>query len=93
MNMKYLKIYEEFDRDGYESHWNKFSQWLSEKDFDLYDGEEDLKNNFLKIVNNDEDVVEEKAEKIVSYMDMKWGVNDGYSEIVRYLESLLMDEI
>ena len=26
--MKYLKIYEEFDSHGYESHWDKFTKWL-----------------------------------------------------------------
>jgi hypothetical protein len=41
--MKHLKRFnEEFDRDGYDSHWNKFEQWLSEKDFELYDGREDF---------------------------------------------------
>jgi hypothetical protein len=89
-----LKLFEEFDKDGYESHWKKFVDWLTgEKDFDLYAGEEDLKKNFLKIVNNDSYSADEKAQKVAAYLDMKWGLYDGYSEVVDYLESLLMDEI
>jgi len=89
-----LKLYEEFDKSGYESHWKKFVDWLTgEKDFDLYAGEEDLKKNFLKIVNNDSYSADEKAQKVAAYLDMKWGLYDGYSEVVDYLESLLMDEI
>lgn len=91
--MRYIKIYEEFDKDGYQSHWEKFSNWLNEKDFDLYDGIEDVKSNFIKIANNDNLSSEEKAEKITAYIDMKLGLYDGYSEVVEYLSSLFMDEV
>lgn len=40
---KYLKLYEEFDADGYKSHFTKFMKFLSDHDFDLYDGYDDLK--------------------------------------------------
>lgn len=90
--MKYLKIYEEFDSAGYEAHWNKFSKWLSDKDFDLYDGLEDLKSKFLEIANDDNLAVEDKSNEIAAYLDEKWGLYDGYIEVVDYLESLFMDE-
>ena len=93
-SFKNLKLYEEFDKGVYESHWKKFVDWLTgEKDFDLYAGEEDLKENFLKIVNNDSYSADEKSQKVAAYLDMKWGLHDGYSEVVDYLESLLMDGI
>ena len=90
--MKYLKIFEEFDSQGYESHWDKFQQWLSQKDFDLYGGLEDLKSKFLEIANDDSLAVEEKSNEIAAYLDEKCGLYDGYMDVVDYLESLFMDE-
>ena len=90
--MRYLKIFEEFDSQGYESHLDKFQQWLSQKDFDLYDGLEDLKSKFLEIANDDSLAVEEKSNEIAAYLDEKWGLYDGYMDVVDYLESLFMDE-
>ena len=90
--MRYLKIFEEFDSQGYESHWDKFQQWLSQKDFDLYDGLEDLKSKFLEIANDDSLAVEEKSNEIAAYLDEKLGLYDGYMDVVDYLESLFMDE-
>ena len=90
--MRYLKIFEEFDSQGYESHWDKFQQWLSQKDFDLYDGLEDLKSKFMEIANDDSLAVEEKSNEIAAYLDEKWGLYDGYMDVVDYLESLFMDE-
>jgi len=91
--MKHLKIFEEFDRDGYQSHWAKFTQWLSDKDFELYDGQEDLKNKFLEVANNDDLGVEEKADEITSYLEDKWGLYDGYQDTWDYLDKLFMDEV
>jgi len=90
--MKYLKIFEEFDSQGHESNWNKFSNWLSDRDFELYDGEKDLKSKFLEISNDDNLTVEEKSNEIAAYLDEKWGLYDGYMDVVDYLESLFMDE-
>jgi hypothetical protein len=90
--MKYLKIYEEFDSQGYESHWDKFQQWLSQKDFDLYEGLEDLKSKFMEVANDDSLAVEDKSNEIAAYLDEKWGLYDGYMDVVDYLESLFMDE-
>ena len=89
--MKYLKIFEEFDSQGYESHWDKFEQWLSQKDFDLYDGLEDLKSKFIEVANDGKSV-EHKSNEIAFYMGEKWGLYDGYMDVVDYLEALLMDE-
>lgn len=86
-------IKEEFDIDGYESHWSKFKNWLSEKDFDLYDGEEDLYNKFIEVANDDNFSSEEKADHICSYLEDKWGLHDGYNDTWDYLEMLFMDEI
>jgi hypothetical protein len=90
--MKYLKIFEEFDSQGYESHWEKFVDWLSKKDFDLYDGLEDLKSKFMEVANADNLAVEEKSNEIAAYLDEKWGLYDGYMDVIDYLESLFMDE-
>ena len=92
--LNHLKRFnEEFDKDGYDSHWNKFEQWLSEKDFELYDGREDLYNKFMEVANDDNLASEEKAGQITDYLDEKWGTYDGYMKVYDYLESLFMDEI
>lgn len=92
--LKNLKRFnEEFDRDGYDSHWNKFEQWLSEKDFELYDGREDLYNKFMEVANDDNLSVEEKSTEIAGYLEDKWGLYDGYSQTLDYLDSLFMDEV
>jgi hypothetical protein len=101
--MKYLKrfnkiyknkfILEEFDRDGYKSHWNKFRGWLSEKDFELYDGEEDLYDKFMEVANNGDLAVEDKVSEITNYLEDKWGLYDGYQEVWGYLNQLFTDKI
>jgi hypothetical protein len=90
--MKYLRIFEEFDRDGYQSHWTKFEQWLSDRDFELYDGTEDLKNKFLEVANNDDLSVEEKSDEITNYLEMKWG-RISKRLVSVYLDKLFMDEV
>lgn len=91
--MKHLRLFEEFDVDGYKSHWNKFRSFLSEKDFELYDGEEDLYDKFMEVANNDDLAVEDKASEITEYLEDKWGLYDGYQEVWDYLDQLFMDEI
>jgi hypothetical protein len=91
--MKYIKIFEEFDKDSYQSHWSKFLDWLNQKDFDLYDGQQDLHDKFIEIVSNENLSVEEKSHEIAAYLDEKWGLYDGYMEAIDFLEELLMDEI
>jgi hypothetical protein len=93
-SLNHLKRFnEEFDRDGYDSHWNKFEQWLSEKDFELYDGREDLYNKFMEVANDDNLSVEEKSTEIAGYLEDNWELNGGYKETIDYLDSLFMDEI
>jgi hypothetical protein len=100
--MKYLKkfnesfsnkLFEEFDRDGYKSHWDKFRGWLSEKDFELYDGEEELYNKFMEVANDDELAIEDKADALCNYLEDKWGLYDGYQDVWEYLDQLFGDEI
>ena len=89
--MKYLKIFEEFNQES-ELLWNSFEKWLSDKDYELYDGSEDLKSKFLEIVNNTNLNTDEKTHEIAAYIDEKWGLYDGYIEVVDYLERLLNEE-
>lgn len=84
---------EEFDSNGYESHWIKFEQWLSENDFELYDGREDLHNKFMEVANDDNLSVEEKSTEIAGYLEDNWGLHGGYKQTLDYLDSLFMDEI
>lgn len=92
--LKNLKRFnEEFDSNGYESHWNKFQDWLNEKDFELYDGREDLYNKFMEVANDDNLSVEEKSTEIAGYLEDNWELNGGYKETIDYLDSLFMDEI
>jgi hypothetical protein len=88
--MKYLRIFEEFKQES-NSLWNNFESWLSTKDFELYDGKEDLKRNFLEIIES-EMSIEEKSHEIAAYLDEKWGLYDGYMEVVDYLDGLLSQE-
>lgn len=90
--MKHLRLFEEFDVDGYKSHWDKFRNWLSQKDFELYDGEEDLYNKFMEVANSDNLSIEDKADAICSYLEEKWGLYDGYQEVWEYLDQLFGDE-
>ena len=91
--MKHLRIFEEFDRDGYQSHLTKFLSWLSDKDFELYDGTQNLKDKFLSVANDDDLGVEEKADQICSYLEDNWGLYDGYQDTWEYLDKLFMDEV
>lgn len=91
--MTHLRLFEEFDIDGYKSHWLKFMNWLSDKDFDLYDGEEDLHDKFMEVANNDELAVEDKASEITNYLEDKWGLHGGYEDTFEYLDRLFMDEV
>lgn len=90
--MKYLKIFEEFNSGVYESHWDKFQQWLSGKKLYINSGLEDVKSEFLKIANNNNLEVEEKSNEIAVYLDKKLSLYDVYMDVVDYLESLFMDE-
>jgi hypothetical protein len=90
--MRYLRIFEEFEQNS-DSLWNNFKKWLSEKDFELYDGLEDLKSMFIELVESSELNVEEKSHEIAAYLDEKWGLYDGYLEVVDYLEKLLNEEL
>lgn len=91
--MKHLKIFEEFDRDVYQSHLGKFLSWLRDRDFDLYGGQEDLKNEFLEVANDDSLSAEEKADKLASYLENHWGLYDGWQDTWDYLEKLFMGEV
>jgi len=90
--MKHVRLFEEFDRDGYKSHWEKFRNWLYKKDFELYDGEEDLKNKFMQVANDDLSI-EEKASQLSNYIEDKWGLFGGYQEVWDYLDQLFGDDI
>lgn len=83
--MKNLKLFESSDT------WVKFRKFLSEKDFELYDGEEDLYNKFIEVINNNELIGEDKTSEITSYLEDKWGLYDGYQEVWNYLNQLLND--
>lgn len=87
--MIHLRVFEEFDL---ESSLNQFVKWLHDKDFDLYDGLEDIKNYFLEVTSG-EFSVEEKSAKIAAYIDDNWGLYDGYDEVNNYLERLFFEKI
>jgi hypothetical protein len=91
--MKHLKLFEEFDKAGYESHWLKFRSFLKEKDFELYDGMSDLYDEFIDIANDDDLSADEKSEKVCQFLEDKWGLYDGYQETFEFLDALFMDEI
>ena len=100
--MKHLRLFEEFDRDGYKSHWSKFEAWigfsvfwLSEKGVDV--DMEKLKSKFFEIANNDDYSSEQKADEICNYLN-DFGYSDNYFTETGegawdYLDKLFMDEI
>lgn len=95
--MRKIKLFEEFDRDGYQSHWLKFKNWLNTK-IELRDNENDLYEKFMEVANNDNLAVEEKCDDITSYLfrsiiherNLEY---EDYYEIWEYLDQLFMDEI
>lgn len=86
--MKHLRLFEEFDRDGYKSHWSKFEKWISEKGVDIDMGK--LKSKFFEIANNDNYSSDQKADEICSFLN-DFGYSDNYTW--DYLDKLFMDEI
>ena len=75
-----------------EELWVKFEKWLSEKDFELYDGREDLHKKFIEVASSDEISYEEKSTEIVGYLEDKWGLYDGYEQTRNYLDFLFLEE-
>lgn len=95
--MKHIKLYENFDE--YDNELKPLSnkereileniiQYLNENDFDFYDGEDDFKRNFIETVNRPNLSDEEKTESIVGFLDEKWGLYDGYSDVYDYVLGL-----
>ena len=73
---------------GYQSHWDKFQQWLSKRNFDIYDG---LESKFMEVASDPLlPSVEHKSNEIAAYLGEKW--NHLYMDVVDYLEKLFMDE-
>jgi len=92
--MKHLKLFEDFSQDNYsEELYSKFLSWLSSKDFELYDGEQSLREKFIEISEDDNIEVPEKAEAITEFLENGWGLYDGYMEVCDYLESLFNGEL
>lgn len=86
-------IKEEFDRDGYETHWVKFKTFIEENGVDVSNKESDLYSKFMEIVNDDNLSSEEKSDKVCFWLSENIGLDHNYNYIWEYLESLLMDEI
>lgn len=93
--MKYLKLFENFDDNDeldtlkYQKEYVAFLKWLNEKDFDFYDGAEEFEDMFFNVVNDESSTADQKAIEIAQHLDNRWGLYDGYSEVVNYLENLL----
>jgi hypothetical protein len=79
-------LFEELDRS--EEICNTFIDWLSEKDFNI---SSDINSKLLSIFNDDTLSPKDKSERIVSFIDMKFGV-DEYSEMVDYVNDLIESE-
>jgi len=79
----------EDERDTYE----QFSTWLYKHDFEFYEGEEDFKEYFYKILSDDSLDSKEKSLKIVNYLEEKWGLYDGWEETFQKLFSIIEKKI
>jgi hypothetical protein len=89
-NMKNLKNFEDFKVNeslSNEDRLSDFLNWLREKDFELYDGQSDLTNEF-KSVSVENLSPEDKANRITDFLEEKWGLHDGYLETLNYLKNL-----
>jgi hypothetical protein len=86
------KFNDKTQQSEYERMYSKFIDWMSDKDFDFYDGQEDFHKKFIEISTKDLST-EEKASEIAGFLDEKWGLHDGYSEVVDYLDKLYFDEV
>ena len=81
---RYIKTFENYS----ESKLNIFLNFLNDHDFELYDGEDDLRTFFIRTSNNLNFSNEKKAEKISNFLEDKWGLYDGYSEVYDFLINL-----
>jgi len=82
---KTKKVNEGLDEDLL---FNQLISWLNGNDFELYDGIEDLKEKFDEVIEGNTNN-EEKAEIITDYLEEKWGLYEGYDEVLEYLKNLL----
>ena len=86
--MKHLRKFNEGVSDqSAEKLYSIFIEWISSKDFDFYDGQEDFHNKFVSI-SMDSSPASEKAEELTIYLDEKWGLHDGFDEVYDELEDL-----
>jgi hypothetical protein len=67
--------------------YDKLIDFLSEKDFELYDGEGDLEDFFMSI-SSDNLSPEQKAEEVTRFLEDKWGLYDGYLEVLNFLKNI-----
>ena len=89
--MKHLKLFEEFGSGSEMRQWAKLGSYLARRDFEIYDGYDDLKKKFYDVVGNDSLSVEEKSTEITNYLDEKWGLYGGYEEVQQEIVSILSD--
>jgi hypothetical protein len=87
--MKHLKLFEEFGAGSEMKQWAKLGSYLARRDFEIYDGYDDLKKKFYDVVGNDSLSVEEKSTEIANYLDEKWGLYGGYEEVQQEIVSIL----
>ena len=87
--MKHLKLFEEFGAGSEMKQWAKLASYLARRDFEIYDGYDDLKKKFYDVVGNDSLSVEEKSTEITNYLDEKWGLYGGYEEVQQEIVSIL----
>lgn len=73
----------------YEDIYGKFCNWIcNEKGFDFYDGQDDFHQKFVEVLGSDMNS-EEKADELAGFLEDKWGLYDGYSEVCEYLQNLI----
>lgn len=82
-----VKLFEEHSVDIKVSKYEEFRDWLYKRDFELYNGAWELKRKFIEVYSKDTTSIE-KSEEIADFMEDKWGLYDGYKEIVEFLKLL-----
>lgn len=66
----------------------RFCDWLcNEKDFDFYDGQKDFEGKWSEVANS-QMTAADKASRLADYLDEKWGLYEGYQEVLNYLKNL-----
>lgn len=79
--------WEEIDPDL--NVYDVFIDWLHQRGFDFYDGEQDFRGKYEDTIADDELEKEDKIFQLTRFLEDRWGLHDGWDDVVDKLTELL----